>query len=47
MSEANDSVLNSEPDLASIPMAQGGLTRLAIPACPWPRFLGVSDSRQS
>jgi AraC-like DNA-binding protein len=30
MSNETPSVLNSEPDLASIPMAQGGLTRLAI-----------------
>jgi hypothetical protein len=30
MSNGTSSVLNSEQDLASIPMAQGGLTRLAI-----------------
>jgi hypothetical protein len=30
MSDAASSVLKSEQDLASIPMAQGGLTRLAI-----------------
>ena len=50
MSEANDSVLNSEPDLASIPMAQGGLTRLAIarlestgvPVAPLLRRVGLT-----
>jgi hypothetical protein len=30
MSDAASSLLKSEQDLASIPMAQGGLTRLAI-----------------
>src|SRR4051812_28742757 len=30
MSNGTSSALNSEPDLASIPTAQGGLTRLAI-----------------
>jgi len=50
MSEGTPSDLNSEQDLASIPMAQGGLSRLAIarlkgagvPALPLLRRVGLT-----
>ena len=48
MSNGTSSALNSEQDLASIPTAQGGLSRLAIArlksaGCQWRLFLGVRD----
>ena len=50
MSKGTSSDLNSEQDLASIPMAQGGLSRLAIarlkgagvPALPLLRRVGLT-----
>jgi AraC-like DNA-binding protein len=50
MSSETSQALNSEPDLASIPMAQGGLTRLAIarlenagvPVAPLLRRVGLT-----
>jgi Arabinose-binding domain of AraC transcription regulator, N-term len=50
MSDGTSSALNSEQDLASIPMAQGGLTRLAIarlksagvPVAPLLRRVGLT-----
>ena len=47
----SNGTLNSEPDLASIPMAQGGLTRLAIarlesagvPVAPILRRVGLTS----
>lgn len=47
----NNGTLNSEPDLASLPMAQGGLTRLAIerlesagvPVAPILRRVGLTS----
>src|SRR5262245_205553 len=50
MSDGTSSALNSEEDLASIPMAQGGLTRLAIahlesagvPVAPLLRLAGLT-----
>jgi AraC-like DNA-binding protein len=50
MSSGTSQALNPEPDLASIPMAQGGLTRLAIarlesagvPAAPLLRRVGLT-----